>query len=678
MRRLFRPAKGSVRLRLLVIALLPMLVLLPALLGFTTLRWATKVDNLLIVKVNGDLTIAHQYMSQLLANSGERIAALGNSVAFAHNVEGVDPAAFLEAERKRLGLDFLYVALPGGGVIASSTPAAPRVPGDWKVVDTALQGTRMSAVDVFGPKTLAALSPALAERARIPLVPTRAAVPTDRKAEDEGMVIHSAAPVTLPDGRHAALVGGILLNRNLRFIDTINGLVYRDRSLPAGSVGTATLFLDDVRVSTNVRLFENVRALGTRVSAAVRERVLGEGRVWLDRAFVVNDWYISAYEPITDSLGRRVGMLYVGFLAAPFSQAKTQSIVIALLAFLCIAAISVPVFLRWAGRIFGPLEDMTATIGQVEAGDLSARIGGVPGEDEIGRVARHLDHLLDQVQERDQRLRGWAAELNAKVEERTRDLTEANRRLEQATQQLVMSEKLAAVGEITASIAHEINNPVAVIQGNLDVARQTLGPAADPAKTEFDLIDAQVHRITAIVTKLLQFARPAEFSASADRVAAEEVVSDCLALTRHRLRHAAVEVVRDDRATRAVRIERTGLQQILINLIVNALHAMPSGGTLHIATRDADSGGRPGAEIVVSDTGAGIAPAVIGRVFDPFFSTKRAEGTGLGLSISRMLVDEAGGWIRVESRPGEGARFTLWLPEAGQGPERPSSGPDAA
>ncbi len=139
---------------------------------------------------------------------------------------------------------------------------------------------------------------------------------------------------------------------------------------------------------------------------------------------------------------------------------------------------------------------MNDTIGRVEAGDLGARIGTGGGRGEISRVARHLDDLLDQVQERDRRLRGWASELNDKVAERTRDLQEANRCLERTTEQLVMSEKLAAVGEITAGVAHEINNPVAVIQGNLDVARQTLGARADEVATEFDLIDDQVHRIS--------------------------------------------------------------------------------------------------------------------------------------------------------------------------------------
>ena len=108
-------------------------------------------------------------------------------------------------------------------------------------------------------------------------MPTPNAVPTDRSSETHGMVVHAASPVTTRGRREAALVGGILLNQNLVFIDTINDLVYRAASLPEGSQGTATLFLEDVRISTNVRLFEGRRALGTRVSAAVRSAVHGRG-----------------------------------------------------------------------------------------------------------------------------------------------------------------------------------------------------------------------------------------------------------------------------------------------------------------------------------------------------------------------------------------------------------------
>lgn len=646
----------SVRVRLLLIALLPMLVLMPLLLGIATWRWSEKTDGLLISKVNGDLTIADQYLARLTATSGELLDAVAQSVRFRNALAAGRSADFLAQEQARLGLDFLYLAGPDGR--AGITPA------DWPVIGGALRGQWQSAVDILDVAQLDALAPGLAARAAIQLVETEAAVHTDRTAETRGMIIHSAAPVALPDGQKAVLVGGRLLNRNLDFIDTINALVYREQSLPEGSQGTATLFLEDVRISTNVRLFENVRALGTRVSAEVRGRVLGRGEVWLDRAFVVNDWYISAYEPILDSRGNRVGMLYVGFLETPFRQAKRSTVLTLGGAFLLIAALSVPIFLRWAGRIFRPLEAMTRTIARVEQGDLTARNAQPRDGGEIAQVAAHLDDLLDQLQERDRQLRHWGESLEAKVEDRTRDLREANRRLEQATERLVMSEKLAAVGEITASVAHEINNPVAVIQGNLDVARMTLGDHAKPVEEEFRLIDDQVYRIGVIVSKLLQFARPEEYSGASALIAPAEVMADCLVLTRHQIEQAMVEVETDFRSQRQVRMSRTELQQVLVNLIRNAVQAMPGGGTVRLEVCDAEVGG---VLMAVEDSGTGIPKDVMGRIFDPFFTTKQARGTGLGLSISQQLLSRVGGQITVRSEPGQGSRFEIFLPEPEKG-----------
>ena len=645
---------ASVRVRLLVIALLPMLVLLPLMLGGTMWRWSGKIDDILVNKVTGDLTIADQYLGRLVDTSGERIDAVARSSALQQALSTGETAAFLAAERARLSLDFLYISTGRDG-------PAGIVPQDWPVVRAALGGQWRSAVDILEADQLDALAPGLAERAKIPLVPTRAAVPTERTVETRGMVIHSAAPVALPGGGRAALVGGLLLNRNLAFIDTINGLVYRDQSLPEGSQGTATLFLDDVRVSTNVRLFEKVRALGTRVSAAVRAKVLTEGRIWLDRAFVVNDWYISAYEPIIDSRGERIGMLYVGFLEAPFRQAKATSVVALTVAFLFIALLSVPIFLRWAGHIFHPLEGMTRTIAQVEAGDLTARNGPEKGVGEIAQVATHLDDLLDQLQARDRELRDWAESLEAKVEARTADLRDANRRLERTTERLIMSEKLAAVGEITASVAHEINNPVAVIQGNLDLARDTLGKDVDRVAEEFRLIDDQVYRIGVIVSKLLQFARPGEYSGSDNLISPAEVVADCLVLTRHQTEVAAIKTETRFDSVKQVLMSRTELQQVLVNLILNAVHAMPEGGALTVSVTDSADG----VSIGVEDSGTGMAPEVLARIFDPFFTTKQAQGTGLGLSISQQLVSRAGGRIAASSTPGEGSRFEIFLPAAG-------------
>ena len=659
---------ASVRYRLLAIALLPMLVILPLLLGVTMLRWNTKFDSVLASKVHGDLTIAHQYFSRLLENTGEHIGALARSAEFRDTLRAGDLPALddlLEESRGDIGLDFLVLAAVDGTVFsAAPATATSRVDTDRLVVIKALSGEPQTAVDIFSGDQLAAISPGLAAQASLDLIPTRNAVPTDRDRETRGMVVHSATPVDLPGNQRAVLVGGTLLNRNLEFIDTINDLVYREASLPEGSQGTATLFLDDVRVSTNVRLFEGRRALGTRVSAIVRKTVLEEGRVWLARAFVVNDWYISAYEPIVDSNGARVGMLYVGFLEAPFLRTKQITLVTVLATFVLAAAASVPIFLRWARGIFMPLERMNATIASVEAGDLSARSEIRDGKDEISRVAFHLDDLLDRIQQRDRQLREWNEELNERVDQRTRELREANRQLEATTKQLVMSEKLAAIGEITAGIAHEINNPIAVIQGNLEVLRSIVGEKAKDAETEFRLIDEQADRMNQIVTKLLQFARPEEYAGFVDRDRPQAVISDCLPLVRHLLKKNEIELEREDATERVVLANRTELQQILINLIVNAIHAMPEGGTLTIGARDEDQDGRPGVAITVADTGTGIPPDILERIFDPFFTTKRSEGTGLGLSITQMLVQRNHGTISIETAENEGTTFTIWLPEA--------------
>ncbi len=660
----------SIRYRLLAIALLPTLVILPLLLVATMARWETKFDALLISKVNADLTIAHEYLARILENTGEHLSALTASVAFRDAASGSDGGAikaYLEENRRRLGLDFLLLTAPDGTVIAdgskpSGTAAPIRI--DWPVVQSALAGEAMTAIDIFSQGELRALSGALGERAKLELVPTANAVATDRKSETRGMVVHSASPAQLPDGRRVALVGGILLNQNLVFIDTINDLVYREASLPEGSQGTATLFLEDVRISTNVRLFEGKRALGTRVSAAVRQTVLDQGRVWLDSAFVVNDWYVSAYEPISDSYGKRVGMLYVGFLEAPFARAKTETIIGIVVAFLAVTAASVPIFLRWARGIFKPLERMTGTIARVEEGDLGARSGLQDASDEIGRVAVHLDSLLDQLQQRDRDLRRWNEELNDRVAERTRELELANRQLEATTKQLVMSEKLAAIGEITAGVAHEINNPIAVMQGNLDVVRSVLGERATEVSTELRLLDEQIHRVNQIVTKLLQFAKPEEYAGYVERHHIADVISDCLPLVQHLLGKAEISIERRDLASRQVLMNRTELQQVLINLIVNAIHAMPSGGRLKLESRDETRGGRDGIRVDVIDTGIGMTPEVLSRIFDPFFTTKRQQGTGLGLSISQMLVRRQAGDLAAESEPGKGTTFSIWLPEA--------------
>ncbi|MEM7778071.1 MAG: cache domain-containing protein, partial [Pseudomonadota bacterium] len=466
-------------------------------------RWISKFDELLIAKVASDLRVAEQYFGRIEASQAAEVAALAQSVRFADaKADGtVSLESFLNQERANHGLDILLY----GDVTSAVFPPAAR-----DVVDAARPDAPSVGLTIFDAESLRNISSELAERAALPLVPTEAARPIDRNEETRGMVIltaHRAAE------SNEVLLGGRLLNRNLDVIDTMNDLIYRDTADGVVRTGTTTLFLDDVRVSTNVRLFEGERALGPRVSEVVWRQVMEEGEPWLDRAFVVNDWYISGYVPLTDPVGNRIGMLYTGFLEAPFAAQRNSTILMLALAFAAVVLVTVPVFLRMAQGIFAPLEKMTATMARAQEGELDARIGPVAVKDEIGMVARHLDRLLGQVEERDAALRNYADNLNDLVAKRTEELEEANKQLEATFAQLVMSEKLATVGEITAGVAHEINNPVAVIQGNLEILRMSLSPEAQAElKTELDLIDAQTHRINIIVGKLLNFTRPDEMS----------------------------------------------------------------------------------------------------------------------------------------------------------------------
>ena len=642
--------RRSVRARILLIALLPLLILLPLLLATAVQNWSARFDEVLIAKVHSELTIAQQHLEGLAKNRTSGIEALAGSVRFQQN-NGPDLPEFLVEERRALGLDFLYFlsSVPDAG----SGPEGQR----WPVVRAALSGQPSSAIDLFSAEDLTAISPDLAARARLPLIATRAAVPTDKQAETRGMIVHVAVPA--PGG---ALVGGVLLNRNLGFIDEMNDLVYPADSLTGGNQGTATLFLEDVRISTNVRLFEDVRALGTRVSAAVRAQVLERGEVWLDRAFVVNDWYVSAYEPIIDSYGNRVGMLYVGFLEARFTEAKRRTLYLIGLMFGAVLLVSIPVLLRWGRSIFKPLERMDGVIRAVEEGDLTARVRLGSDANEIARVAGHLDTLLDQVQERERRLRDWAEELESRVAERTSDLEQANRQLDMTTRQLIVSEKLAAIGEITAGVAHEINNPLAVIQGNLDVIHDELGSRAPEWRTEFSLIQEQIQAIHILVSKLLRFARPEEYADAGTGQDPNTIIRETMPLVHHVLVGGGIKVSLECRATALVKINPTELQQVLVNLVINAAQAMPSGGSLVIASAEVETPAGRMVEISVTDSGTGISPEVLQRIFDPFFTTKRAEGTGLGLSISRNLAARAGGDLSATSTPGQGSRFTLRLP----------------
>jgi two-component system NtrC family sensor kinase len=657
---LIPPSRRSIRVRLLLLALLPLGVVLPLLVAVLAIWGGEYFDRLLITKVRADLSVAHGYFERVTEGVGRSVEGLAASERLARTLR--QPAERRTAEvadvlsEVRLGqkLDFLHFF-----DVHRSTAEAHA----WPVIKAALAGVAGTETELFSASQLAAIDPALVNRALTPLIATVNARADSRQVEDRGLVIHSAAPVRDADGRLlGVLAGGVLLNKNLAFIDRLNEIVYPEGALPFGSVGTATLFLGDVRVATNVRLFQGDRAIGTRVSAAVHQAVLGEGRTWLDRAFVVRDWYVSAYEPLDNGRGERIGMLYVGFLDGPFAVPRRQAFAVVVGLFALAMGVAGIFAALWARRVFKPIERMHATMHAIEQGTAEARVGSVSSQDELGVVAEHFDRLLDRLQAQAASLKRWGESLDAKVAERTAELELAVADLKAAQSQLVMSEKLAAIGQLTAGVAHEINNPVAVILGNLDVLRDILGPAAEPVAPEIRLIHEQVHRIRLIVTKLLQFARPQDYVGYLEPVAPASLVKDSLVLVGHLLKKGNIAIKQYFESSRHVLCNRNELQQVLINLLVNAIQAMPDGGVLTVAAEDWDEADMPvGLRLVVTDSGPGISAEDRERLFQPFFTAKKPDGTGLGLWVSQSLVERYGGRITVDSPPKGGTQFAVWL-----------------
>lgn len=236
--------------------------------------------------------------------------------------------------------------------------------------------------------------------------------------------------------------------------------------------------------------------------------------------------------------------------------------------------------------------------------------------------------------------------------------------LDVANRQLLQAAKLASVGELASGMAHEINNPIGIILGRTDYILTTQADLPAEAKDDLKVVRNQAERVASTVRGLLTFARPSPLRIQ--RVDLGQVVDQVVALEAPRCRTAKVEIECASAGTLpAIQADPDRLQQVLVNLMNNAIDAMPKGGRLGISLANG-SGGH--VIVNISDTGAGISEEDQGRIFDPFFTTKPAgKGTGLGLAVSYGIIRDHGGEIRVSSSPGKGSTFTLVLPVESNG-----------
>jgi signal transduction histidine kinase len=230
-----------------------------------------------------------------------------------------------------------------------------------------------------------------------------------------------------------------------------------------------------------------------------------------------------------------------------------------------------------------------------------------------------------------------------------------------AERRLVQAAKLAAVGEMAAGIAHELNNPLTTVTGFTELTMEDVAPDSR-VHADLELVLREAHRATDVVRRLLDFARQSESVRTHSDV--NEIVNEVLALVNHLLHSNGVRLVTDlPTGLPTISVDRNQIKQVILNLIHNAFHAMPKGGELRITTNRRSRDHQDWVTVIVSDSGIGIAPENMERIFEPFFTTRAKEGgTGLGLSISYGIVAEHGGFIEAESNIGKGSNFSIWIP----------------
>ena len=667
---MIRVVGGTVRYKLLALVLFPIFLVMPVALAVAVYWGATFSYDQLYIKVNTDLDVAADVFKRIQKDYLNKLNTLGDSYTFRTALGTSDRQSINEQLlelKKSAGFSYLRIIEHESRLFYSQKNEDQTWVRSSSSLHKATQGVAVVGIEIFSSIEMHQLSETLANMVELKLIETPRARSTNRLKEDRAMMIRALYPVTNSLGELVAILdGGVLLNENFEFVDAIRDLVYGPGSLPEGSIGTVTVFIDDVRISTNVPRKPGQRALGTRVSNEVRTEVLDHGRTWIDRAFVVNDWYISSYEPIIDIDGERVGMLYAGFLETPFRNALWRALTIFVLMFLLLMVISSLVAIWGAKSIFKPIESMSNVVRATRKGVVQ-RIGTVKSHDEIGELAREFDAMLDLLHQRNQEIQSAADQLDQKVQERTAELLQRNEDLQRTTavlqetrQQLVHAEKLAALGELTAGVAHEINNPTAVMLGNLDILIDQLGSDIGPVQEEIDLIVEQIYRIKEIIDNLLQYARPDEYAGYMTDVDVNELIRQTLKLIRHYQQKSSFEIRLQLDAVQRININQQELTQVIVNLLVNAIQALGKhGGCIEISTRDWE---QKGVVISIDDNGVGMAEEDLNSVFNPFFSTKQqGEGTGLGLSVSYSLVRRYGGNITVQSSTGKGSCFMVWL-----------------
>ena len=516
----------------------------------------------------------------------------------------------------------------------------PTMTGDDQSLDEIVRVVLMtwapaSGTTIVSAEELELESPALAEQAHFKFIETPMARVRPETDETDGMMLKAAAPIFDAEGNFIGVVyGGILLNRNYDIVDKVKATVFQNVVYEGKDIGTATIFQDDVRISTNVKDNRGARATGTRIQEDVYNQVMIKQEPWVGRAYVVTDWYITAYEPIRNINGKVIGILYVGILEQKYADIQNQTVLVFVGITLAGAALTTIIALWVSRQISSPIRNLVDASKQLANGNLEAKVELTSG-DELGKLSYRFNQMAAALRERDERLKEFTK------------------------RKIMESERLAIVGQLAANVAHELNNP---LQGIVTYSSLLLEKdiCDEPSRQNIEKIVTQANRCRVIIRGLLDFSRQKKPVKTLTNINA--LLRGCISLVENQAQFHNINTVQNiDESLPMIVIDPSQIERVFLNLIINAAEAMNGGGTLTLTTCFGINA--KNIEIEVKDSGHGISGENMERIFNPFFTTKEVgHGVGLGLAISYGIVKEHNGEITVESEIGKGAKFTVSLP----------------
>ena len=535
-------------------------------------------------------------------------------------------------------IDMLALVDAGGKVLYRASN--PAIRGDSLLKDPVVRNClekkiSITSTELMPIEDILRENPELSDRALTDIIKTPLSAEISEDMLSEGMVMRAAYPIIDRKSNLlvGVLVGGILVNKDNTIVDKIQETVYHGEKYKGQNMGVATIFQGGVRISTNVMTKDNKRAIGTILSKEVYDRVIKEGEDWVGRAFVVKDWYITTYTPIFNMDNKRIGVLYTGMLEAKYRDIKWDliwtSIGVTTLGMLLAFIIS----LRLGNNIIRRIRILKKATDAIAAGNLDYQLS----PDKISGF-----DILDEA-----------------FNDMARSLKDHNDQLQKMNQQFTKIEKLTALGEMAASVAHEINNPLGGILLFSNIVLEDLPEDKPLLRENLQKIIYQTNRCKEIVQGLLDFARTP--------------TGEMFPLQINDVIMTSLKLIKDQAIFHGIKIEtrlaenlpetigdRSRLEEVFLNLFINAADAMKGGGTLTIITKRRSNNS---IRITISDTGKGIDKELLSHIFEPFFTTKApGQGTGLGLSIAYGIIRKHNGSIDAECKPGKGTTFMICLP----------------